>query len=631
MFLSFFSFALAINFSSYWNFSKSSEAPLRKDQGYFFSFSKDLTSRMNFGGSFNYIKTQTEDTWKKSISPALYYNLINDLFSYNLGYNYRLIELDTCKKFKNWNISQNFSTDIKKFKIALYWNKNRSWTEGLKNNSRLTNTGMGVSINRRFDERYLKGLSTLFDYRITKNKDHVSGSEVKNTFSTFKIGYSKSFKNINFGINQEFYRTKVEATYQLGPSGKYKVEYSLSLYNGTFNATLKVGDIFYLQLPNDKTLEEIDFYTDYSILQKIGSNARWDIYYSKDKINWTLVATDVTLPYEFSTSLSYPNIYLKLEVKSVVGTVNLTNPKFVGYYYETKSHYKIEDKFYRTTAHLGIRLPYQMFLNTSSGYENYDYEEKPDIKRYYYNLNFSWVGNKYFRPNMSYFYTKNKLKNVRKDKSQGYSLSISSIPYKTIKLNSGYTYTKSWTNGTPVLENQNLFFSEYLEIYPDLTAVFSQSYSKLKNLEIGNENKSYCAQLNFLARLRPNITLEFRNSFITSKTSKNDKISHSRRHEVFLTWRFSNFSSFSTFHGYTKSGGTFTYDYSYILYIAPTQKLKMNLSYNGFKTKNSENSNFGFSTFWIITTKLNLNWNYNYSNTDDKNSWSWFLSIKYVF
>jgi len=630
IFLCFFSLAFAINFSSYWDFSKSSEMPLRKTQGYFFSFSKDLTSRMNFGGSINYSKTEIEDTWRESLFPSLYYSIFNDLFTYSLNYSYRINNLDTGENFRGWSLSSNLRTTYKKFNINLYWNKNKNWSRGLKQDIKTVDTGKGFSISRRFDEGFLKGFSAMWDYRISKSEDLVKDSETKNTYSLLRADYFKSFKNINFGISHEFYKTKTEAKYQLGPTGKYKVEYSLSLTNGTFNATLNAGDVFYLQFPSDKTLEGIDFYTDYSIFQKIGSNARWNIYYSKDRINWNLVAANVTLPYELSFPLSYPNIYLKLEVTSVVGTVNLTDPRFVGYYYETEAHYERESRFYRTTGNLNIRLPHQIFLSTSSGYENYNYEDTPDKKRYYYNLNLSWSENKYFRPNLSYFYTVDKQEDIREDKSRGYSISISSIPFRPIKLNSGYTYTKSWENGTPISENQNLFFSETFEIYPDLTSVLIQSYSKLKNLDTDVETTSYSAQFNFLATLRPNITLEFRNFFGKSDTS-NIGESTFRRHEAFLTWRFSDYFSFTTTQIYDKSEDTHTYYYSYILYIAPADKLRLNLSYSGSEGEDFENSNLGINAFWTITPKLNLNWNYNYSESDDESIWSWSFRIRYVF
>ena len=630
IFLCFFSLAFAINFSSYWDFSKTSETPLRKAQGYFFSFSKDLTSRMNFGGSINYSKTEIEDTWRESLFPSLYYSIFNDLFTYSLNYSYRINNLDTGENFRGWSLSSNLRTTYKKFNINLYWNKSKNWSRGLKQNIKTVDKGKGFSISRRFDEGFLKGLSTMWDYRISKSEDLIKDSETKNTYSLLRADYFKSFKNINFGISQEFYKTKIEAEYQLGPTGKYKVEYFLSLTNGTFNATLNAGDIFYLQFPSDKTLEGIDFYTDFSIREKIGSNARWNLYYSKDKINWNLVATNVTLPYELSSPLSYPNIYLKLEVTYVDGTINLTDPRFVGYYYETEARYERESKFYRTTGNLNIRLPHQIFLSTSSGYENYNYEDTPDKKRYYYNLNLSWSENKYFRPNLSYFYTVDKQEDVREDKSRGYSISISSIPFRTIKLNSGYTYTKSWENGTPISENQNLFFSESLEIYPDLTSVLIQRYSKLKNLDTGVETTSYSAQFNFLATLRPNITLEFRNFFGRSDTSDTGE-STFRRHEAFLTWRFSDYFSFTTTQIYDKSEDTHTYYYSYIIYIAPAEKLRLNLSYSGSDSEDFENSNLGINAFWTLSPKLNLNWNYNYSESNDESSWSWSFRIRYVF
>jgi len=630
IFFCFFSLVYAINFSSYWDFSKTSETPLRKTQGYFFSFSKDLTSRMNFGGSINYTKTEIEDTWRESLFPSFYYNIFNDFFSYSLNYSYRINNLDTGESFKGWSLSSNLRTAYKKFNINLYWNKNKNWSEGLTQDRETVDTGKGLSISRRFDKGFLKGLSTMWDYRISKSEDLVKDSETKNTYSSFRANYFKSFKNINFGISQEFYKTKVEAEYQLSPTGKYKVEYSLSLTNGTFNATLNVGDVFYLQFPSDKTLEGIDFYIDYSIREKIGSRAIWDLYYSKDKINWNLIATNITLPYELPSPLSYPHIYLKLEVKSVTGTVNLNDPKFVGYYYETEAHYEREDFFSKTSAHLSIRLPHQIFLSTSSGYENYNYEESPDRKRYYYNLNFSWSENKYFSPNLSYFYTVDKQEDVRENKSQGYSITISSIPFRTIKLNSGYTYSKSWDNGTPVSESQNLFFSESFEIYPDLTSVLTQNYSKSKNLETGAESKSYSAQFNFLARLRPNITLELRNFFGKYDTSNVGETTF-RRHEAFLTWRFSNYFSFTTTQTYNKSEDTQTYYYSYIIYIVPAEKLRLNLSYSGYKSDDFESSNLGLNGFWTLTPKLNLNWNYNYNKRDGESSWSWFFRIRYVF
>ncbi|RKX57385.1 MAG: hypothetical protein DRP29_08510, partial [Thermodesulfobacteriota bacterium] len=128
----FFSFAFAINFSSYWDFSKTSETPLRKAQGYFFSFSKDLTSRMNFGGSINYSKTEIEDTWRENLFPSLYYSIFNDLFTYSLNYSYRINNLDTGENFSGSILSQNLTTTYKKFNINLYWNKNKNWSRGLK-------------------------------------------------------------------------------------------------------------------------------------------------------------------------------------------------------------------------------------------------------------------------------------------------------------------------------------------------------------------------------------------------------------------------------------------------------------------------------------------------------------------
>ena len=136
--------------------------------------------------------------------------------------------------------------------------------------------------------------------------------------------------------------------------------------------------------------------------------------------------------------------------------------------------------------------------------------------------------------------------------------------------------------------------------------------------------------LNFLARLRPNITLEFRNSFGKSDTS-NVGESTFRRYEAFLTWRFSNFSSFSTSHTYTKSEDISTYNYFYSFYISPTEKIRMNLSYSGYKSDGFKSSNLGLNAFWTLTPKLNLNWNYNYNKRDEESSWSWYFRITYVF
>ena len=166
--------------------------------------------------------------------------------------------------------------------------------------------------------------------------------------------------------------------------------------------------------------------------------------------------------------------------------------------------------------------------------------------------------------------------------------------------------------------------------YIKLAGSIAASYSKSKNLETGAESKSYSAQFNFLATLRPNITLEFRNSFIKSDTSDTGE-STFRRHEAFLTWRFSDYFSFTTTQIYDKSEDTHTYYYSYIIYIAPAEKLRLNLSYSGSDSEDSESSNLGINAFWTLSPKLNLNWNYNYSESDDESNWSWSFRIRYVF
>jgi len=486
-----------INISGDLGFGKTSQKYYIKTQSYSINFDKEITSRMRLGGNFNYLRSyhKTElGRWQENIRPSIFYSVINDYFSWFINYSYNINNFSSGENFRGWNIGSNLRTKYKKFNINFFWNKNKSWSEGLIQNMDVVNQNIGISINRNFLRGKLRGLLLDGGIRYSKSENKINPATSENWNYYLKGSYFKFWKKISFGINEEFYYMRNKSRYSLGPNGKYKVEYPLPLINGTFNSTLIPGQEFVLQIPTDKELTGIRFFTDYTFQVEVGNKVTWDVYYSKDGIFWQKLVLGITLPYEFTSSIKYPYVYLKLVVNSTSsGAPTLTSPKFIGYYYVTQKEVKQSQYLWRNSLNMGMRLPFSSFLSLNGGYEISKTENVIQSKRQYLNTNFSINKSKKLKPSISYFYSRNEYQGIitRMDR---YSFNLAYIPLDTVRLGTGYTLGESKENGKTTLEDQNVFISGKFEFFPGLSSEVITNYSKTKSYELNTESDSYSIQ-----------------------------------------------------------------------------------------------------------------------------------------
>ncbi|NPA39516.1 MAG: hypothetical protein GXO57_03640 [Thermodesulfobacteria bacterium] len=616
-----------INISGDLGFGKTSEGYYIKTQSYSVNFDKEITSRMRFGGNFNYLRSyhKTElGRWQENIRPSIFYSIMNDYFSWFLNYSYNINNFSSGENFLGWNIGSNFRTKYKKFNINFFWNKNKSWSEGLVQNTNIEAQNVGLSINRNFIRGILKGL--LLDggvrYGKSENKANPATSESWNYY--LKGSYFKFWRRVSFGLNEEFYYIKNRSQYSLGPTGKYKVEYPLIVINATFNSTLIPGQEFILQIPANKELKGIKFFTDYTFQIEVGDKVKWDIYYSKDRIFWQKVASGVTLPYEFTDSIKYPYIYIKLVVNSTSpGAPTLITPKFVGYYYETQKEVKQSQYLWRNSLNMGFRLPFESFLSLNGGYEISKTENIVQNKRQYINTSFSINKSKKLKPSFSYFYSRNEYQGIT-TRMDRYSANLAYIPIESIKLATGYTLGKSRENGKVTLKDQNVFVSGRFRFFPGLSSEIITNYSKTRSYELNTETSSYSIQANIFAKPRENLSIEFKNFFSITKTTKQETF---RRHEVFITWQVSPFFTLMTTQSIDNKN---TYIYSYILYMMPTRKIRINSGFNGYKSKDFDMKSFNCGVFWRFAKRFYFIWNFNWSESLGIKEWVWNARLRFL-
>ncbi|NPA40606.1 MAG: hypothetical protein GXO57_09230 [Thermodesulfobacteria bacterium] len=622
----------AANFSANWGISKSSEGISTNTENYIFNFDKEITSKMHFGGTVNYSKSEknTNDFyWQETINPNFYYSIVNDYFSLYTNYNYYWNNFSNGKNFQGWNLSSNFRTEYKKFSIYLFGNTAHRWSEGLVNEIDVKSNTAGITVDRSFYKGFLKGLALTLGYRTNEEKNISQKNKFSSQNYDVRVSYNRIVKKMSFGITQEWYYTKSKATYELSPSGQYKVEVPLNLVNGTFNNTLSVGDEFVVRIPSDTRIEGVDFYADYELQQKIGSNVVWDIYYSKDQSTWNTLAQGVTLPYDFGFSVSYPYVYIKFVVKSITGPVpNITNPKFVGFYYVKEREVKSTHKTYKTAVNFGIELPKQSYLSTIGGYELNDYTTEgfnSKRKRKYISTNLSIGNNEYFKPNLSYFLSKEDFNSNESSKVAQWGISFLSIPIKTLRLSYGYTNTKNWYDGQLSTKDDNFFVSTNFYFLPTLSSSIVGSYDNNEDLKTNENSQSYTLQISVSAELKENLRMEVRNFFSLTKNESGRK--YFRRHECFLTWQVSSQLNFMTSQTLDSESN---YYYSYVVSVLPTRKLRMNFAVNGYEGKDMSSRSFSSNIFWRISQHTNLSFSYDLSRNGGTTQWTWSTKLRYL-
>ncbi len=635
--ISFFWINLAwgINFSANWHSVKTSEPPSSFSKSYSLSFSHSLSRTMFLTGSMRYMRNDQGDRYREMIMPSVFYTLTTDLFNYNLGLSSSQAKSKNYPTLENYSITNTFSTNIKKVNIGLFFNMEKNWNNLNPKTIDNKNESWGLNLSHRF-YKYLKNLSINYAYRFNKVKDYITNSKTKTSSHSFNWHYFKTIKNLNFGIEQRYSISTTESWYAL-ISGQAKIYVNL-ITNGTLPSVLYDTNETVIKIPYPQSIEGIEFYTDYTNRTAIPSTVIFDIYYSNNGITWTLLATNVSLPYTFSSPVSYT--WIKLVVKTgagnpVSGGINLPDPRIVGFYYTKQNYFKRKNVYWTTSGNISYALP----KGIRASYFGYYEVQKPEPgnKRTIQSHSFYtyWQGTRYFRPSFRFNITRSKEKDKPETKSFIYSLSVGSTPIDTVNLSGGYTNNKYYEGNTKIFNSQTYALSGVFNIFPDFTLRSTLSYNIDKNYISNLKQNTYGSNIDMFVRLRPNLTTDFRINYTHSKNTYSNSTNTSgstKRCGILIDWGISRALHFTSSQYLSENSvdNKVSYMFFYNIYFAPWRKVRLNTSYSGIRD-DQKVDNISIGLIWYVAYHINFNTSYNWNRVKNNTSWSWNWSVNFTF
>ncbi|MBX6422063.1 hypothetical protein [Thermosulfurimonas sp. F29] len=617
----------AFNFSASWQRTKSKGAPPQWSRNYTLSFWRDLTPAMNAGATVRYSHQSQADTWRKTWVPSVFFTLTNDLFSFNLSGTGTQSRTDSSPTMNSYNWSADLSTHYRKAKVGLYFNLGRQWNEAHPRTVDSKNHGWGFSLSRDFERGFFRNLSLNYSYRSDWNRDLVADSRSRNTSQVGRLTYSNRFYGISLALSQQYSLVKSEADYALGPGGQARVFVDLS-FNGTPPARLDpAGNNTVVVRVGATAIKGIELYRDWINRISVPGTASWDIEYSSDGIRWTRLASGVSLPYRFSSSIS--SGYLRLTLV-LGGAFDLPDPRARGFYFVTEGHVETRTRHYQGSLSLAYAFPRDIRTGYYFSYDITRPDEGAEVKRFNHSLSGSWNPSRYFRPRLTLSYSSDETEGQPKNETWSYSLGVSSDPLDTVSLSGAYTYNKAFTGGEATSETRSYGLGAQMELYPDLILKTNFSYSR--NRTFGNstsETTGFTTSWDLLARLKPTVTLDLRTDYTRSKASGGET-STTKRYSAILTWRVSSILSFNTYHILTDSGGERIYDYQYSFSLAATPRVRLSGGWNGSRNSTKRDS-LSLNVSWNLGPHINFNSSYSWSKIDSRSSWTWLVNLNLVF
>ncbi len=639
----------AMNFSGDWRYIDSSGETGAFSQIYSLTLSSQATNALNLGSTIRYSRVNRSSQYQELLSPVFFLSLVNDYFNFNLSAtdSERHNSEGADYSSRSWNaIISSFYKEIVDTK--LYYGSSKERDNADPHQIDTKNNYWGLNLSKDW-----KGLDVYYDYRGSHSEDYANVSTTNDFSHLLRASYAGSWRRLSYSLSQQFNYSKNRWEGQIeNGKAKYPIKVSIEWLPTNWQNQLPAGsnsDDFnsYIYLvqnadPNqdsnygiliDLGTEEIgylEFFYDSKEWKAIPNDVKWDIYYSRDKIIWTQLASNVSLPYDFSTP-SYLNFnqarYLLLIPRTTFAqSLQMNNsPLFRAYKYITSSQYKRLLHAYRTDVLLSYNFTDNLSLSYSFSADRSEPTPGPDSKDIMHAFSSSWFVNKYFQPNMAFSYTKNKAENEPDYVMRNFSFSVFSDILPTLNVSTSFTRTLLEEGGRKKGRNNIFNVSTSAQVYPDLDLRWDITYSNNYNYETDISSRNFYSRINAIARIKPSITLNSIYQFDWNDTSNTSSLTS---HYIMfdLSWTFSDSCSFHGMEGIKFSEDETTVNSTYSIWFSLTPKTQINFQYSGLRDNNKTDQISSFFS-WRISRYFSFKSNYSWTKTDNVKSWSWMLNL----
>ncbi|MBU1711259.1 MAG: hypothetical protein KKE17_14755 [Proteobacteria bacterium] len=638
-------YAIPINFSGYHNYSEdqdgNSSEQLRQYWG--LSLKHELTEAMTLSEGVRYYRNWRQGAGTdETIAPNMTFLVQNDIFRYHLDAyqsTNRNTQGDESSTF-SWNTSwgSQWQNNIFVPTLTLNYGEDQSTSKSIHG-------GASSGID-------LKHATASLAYSFTETGENIIN---RNDSYSAKIQSNKNFFADALRLSYSQVYTENYTTLEIpgSPSGQVTLPVNIVQALSGIPATPLIGSLTDTPglINNDvdsivvsvSAGQEMNFgfknatgrvdmiflYTDIDIGSDAGSFSL-DVYYSNDGSFWTKEGSTLAfLPYnslDRRFEITVPAItadYVKVVTRHslLLSTVNFT--EIQANYIWDRPEGTFSDKRKNTTGSTNCNIGYYPSKAFSAVYSLFYSIQNNPIQGESQTLNQSgnirWFKNKYMNTSFQFGESSKDYEQKETQKTRFYGIDFSSSPIKTVGLSIGADQVEGYNGTDKVSTTNNYLFSTRAALYRDLDASYTFRYNKFIENITNSTSGNKVNQLDFTARLFPEITSSFTvriTEYLYGSQEADEQLL-----ALSASWRISDeLNVNSSITSLTVGDNSDYYNFIVSADYSPVRDIKMTLSYTLSESEQTT-QNYLSNVNWAITK--HLNWRLNALYTDTTNSYNY--------
>lgn len=499
------------------------------DQNYNLTFTKELSSSLEFSSSVRYSRDSASDNNNGSrINPSMTLDLRNDIFSLLLGSSFNQIKEDSEPTDDSWSWNANWMSQWDEVWPALRFNYDESYRTDDASPSQTDSSsrqfGAGINYEWHFFEGY-------YDFNYTKATDDVRNTSAEgkrhsanvnlnenwdfwDQFLSLSVGqrvsYNFSQDDVTVGAGNDYFIRdyRVRAFYAIdNQPAEGELPVNLALTDGN------IQDSAGIDIANPTELHNLGFWPDTFAVNRVliyftdeltlvqQQLLVWEFYVSDDGYEWhrSPIAPFVRYEYDPLNFLTTAVVdlpfyverrkYGKLLVSTsaqLANSVSISELEAGERRIATSDTVSTDSTFVNSESRVSLTIqPLDDWsINSSVLYRYSDNDPGVVSKEIYASLFSDYYWNRYFSFTIGVTENRNESEDVADEINRSYSLSITSSPLDTFDATLSFMKSEQYEDGSLTDDTNSISAYFSAQLYPDVTASLTVNWDDGEDSEI---------------------------------------------------------------------------------------------------------------------------------------------------
>lgn len=634
--------------SARWNYAEidnGEQTSWSSDQSYSLFLDKELTAAMNLDSTLRYNINQSDDSASDNtrISPTVNLDILNDLFSLNLGATCSWLDYDRQPSYesKSWNANW-FSKWAPEWpRLHLFYNESYRKDDLSPHTSNSKSSQAGALFNYAW--RFVT-----CSYNVRRSED-INRAGNTSTVTDYHYGTVELRENWNFwenkmsvGVTQRITAHYTETAREAGSGSTFFIEamdmeglYGLDSTpdEGTLaplpalidnNLLASAGIAIESSLDyhniggraNDRPVTQIRIHFDRELSQIILQGLEWQLFASEDGEEWQTVPGLPTITYELDSQTTHSVAIIDLPVSlsdyfkvvlrtsnNLIEAVTITELE-AGEEIAAANKLTTDAQYLKSDSHLSLALKptAQWTLHGSLRHEDSSYDPGRDQSETNFSLRSDYDASRYWWLTLGFDENHQQDEGEDNEYDRSYSAVVKSSPLDTLDLSLGFRRTEQYEGGTHTSSSNNLDGYLTAQLYPDVTAGLQTSWVN------DDDVSAFRWRFNTTARLTDRIYLDgyyydgdssssygmhanFRPSDILSLTTRVDhqETNNQTTWSTNLAWVCSSTILTNVSYSLSESAGDSSHAFNGSLSFIPCSRLDFRMN-AGYRTSTGHNN-----------------------------------------